>query len=193
MTACEDAGEVNCSKGIWTMPHLLFVCTGNICRSPFAEHYAREVASRAGMTDWSFGSAGVGALVGRPMDPAMAAELTALGGDPSGFRAQALNRQAAEGADLIVAMETTQRSFVLDDFPGLVRRTFTLGQLAGLVGEQPAQLHGTELLGRIGALRSRARTEDDIADPFRRGQHVAHAVAERIADLLDGLVPRLAG
>ena len=172
------------------MPHLLFVCTGNICRSPFAERYAQHVADRSGITGWSFASAGAGAMVGSSMERTMAAELQALGGDPSGFRAQSLSREIIEAADLIVAMETFHRSVVLDDFPGLVRRTFTLGQLARIARDHPAEVHGSELLAQIGAFRQRARDEDDIPDPYRRGPELAHEVAGRISGLLDELVPR---
>lgn len=173
------------------MPHLLFICTGNICRSPFAERYARQVANRCEVTDWTFASAGVGAMVGSSMDRTMAAELQALGGDPSGFRAQSLDRGIIEGADLIVAMDTFHRSVVLDDFPSLVRRTFTLGQLARIARDHPAEVHGAELLAQIGAFRQRARDEDDIPDPYRRGPALAHEVAVRISGLLDELVPRI--
>lgn len=172
------------------MPQLLFVCTGNICRSPFAERYAQHVADRCGITGWTFASAGAGAMVGSSMDRTMATELQALGGDPSGFRAQSLSREVIESADLIVAMETFHRSVVLDDFPGLVRRTFTLGQLARIARDYPADVHGTELLGQIGAFRQRARDEDDVPDPYRRGPEVSHDVAVRISGLLDELVPR---
>lgn len=174
------------------MPHLLFVCTGNICRSPFAERYAAHVAERAGVAGWTFGSAGAGALVGSGMEPTMAGELRALGGDPSGFRARSLSRDIIQSADLIVAMETFHRSVVLDDFPNLVRRTFTLGQLARIARDHPAEVHGTELLAQIGAFRQRARDEDDIQDPYRRSPEVAHQVAGQISGLLDELVPRLA-
>ena len=173
------------------MPQLLFVCTGNICRSPFAERYAQHVAALRGVTGWAFASAGAGAMVGSSMDRTMAAELQALGGDPSGFRARALGREVIEAADLIVAMETFHRSVVLDDFPSLVRRTFTLGQLARIARDQPADVHGTELLAQIGAFRQRARGEDDIPDPYRRGPELAHEVAVRISGLLDEFVPRL--
>ncbi|HWC24912.1 MAG TPA: hypothetical protein VG502_21645 [Flexivirga sp.] len=173
------------------MPHLLFVCTGNICRSPFAERYARNVAERSEIVGWTFASAGAGALVGSSMERTMAAELQALGGDPSGFRAQSLSREIIESADLIVAMETFHRSVVLDDFPGLVRRTFTLGQLARIARDYPPEVHGSELLSQIGAFRQRARDEDDVPDPYRRGPELAHEVAGRISGLLDELVPRL--
>lgn len=174
------------------MSLMLFVCTGNVCRSPFAERYARLAAERATVTEWDFASAGAGALVGSGMDRCMATELQQLGGDPSGFHARPLEREIIESADLIIGMETFHRTYVLDDFPGLVRRTFTLGQLARVAREHPAQEHGAALLQAIGAFRHRAREEDDIPDPYRRGQDVAHQVATRIASLVDELVPRLA-
>lgn len=126
------------------------------------------------------------------MSRPMAAELEARRGDPTGFRARALNREIISGADLIVGMETFHRSVVLDDFPALVRRTFTLGQLARISAQHPDDVHGAEFLRRIGEFRQRARDEDDVPDPYRRGPEVAHAVAAQISDLLDQLVPRLA-
>ncbi|WP_265443346.1 hypothetical protein [Flexivirga meconopsidis] len=173
------------------MPTVLFVCTGNICRSPFAERYARRLADSADLQGWNFASAGAGALVGSSMDRQMAKELVDLGGDPEGFRARSLTRDVINDADLIVAMETFHRSVVLDDFPALVRRTFTLGQLARIARDYPAQVKGSELLGQIGAFRHRARDEDNIRDPYRRSPEVAHEVALEIAGLLDELIPRL--
>ncbi|WP_158607447.1 low molecular weight phosphatase family protein [Flexivirga caeni] len=173
------------------MPHLLFICTGNVCRSPFAERYARLAGERCGLAGWDFSSAGAGALVGASMDKDMAHELTLLGGDPIGFRARALDREIITSADLIIAMETFHRGYVLDDHPGLVRRTFTLGQLARIARDHPQEEHGPELLAAIGAFRHRARDEDDIPDPYRRGPEIAHEVAGSIAGLLDELVPRL--
>jgi protein-tyrosine phosphatase len=171
---------------------MLFVCTGNVCRSSFAERYAQLVVERTAVTGWAFASAGVGALVGSAMDGCMATELEHLGGDPGGFRSRSLSREIIDSADLIVGMETFHRSYVLDDYPALVRRCFTLGQLARVARDHPAELHGAELLQAIGAVRRRVREEDDIPDPYRRGQAVAHEVAGRIASLLDEVVPRLA-
>ncbi|NNG37952.1 low molecular weight phosphatase family protein [Flexivirga sp. ID2601S] len=175
------------------MSTVLFVCTGNICRSPFAERYSRHLAQQhPGLGDWDFASAGVGAMVGSGMEDQMSRELVALGGDPEGFRARSLTRDVINEADLIVAMETFHRSVVLDDFPALVRRTFTLGQLARIARDYPAEVKGADLLGQIGAFRHRARDEDNIRDPYRRSPEVAHEVAGQIAGLLDELVPRLA-
>ncbi|MEL6862058.1 MAG: low molecular weight protein-tyrosine-phosphatase, partial [Pseudomonadota bacterium] len=53
------------------MPRLLFVCLGNICRSPAADGIARRMAADRGL-DWYIDSAGTGAWhVGNPPDPRM--------------------------------------------------------------------------------------------------------------------------
>jgi protein-tyrosine-phosphatase len=51
---------------------VIFVCTGNTCRSPLAEAIARHMAEERGITDVSFTSAGIGAVQGAPAsDPAV--------------------------------------------------------------------------------------------------------------------------
>lgn len=170
------------------MAQMLFICTGNVCRSAYAEREAARIVP--GDAGWEFASAGVAALAGRPMDQLMADELAARGGDPAGFVARQIDRGIIGDADLIVGMEAYHRQVVLDDHPALVRRTFTLGQLAGIVQGFP-ELSGADLVEAVGARRHRVRDEDDIADPYRRGpQPAAHAAAQ-ISDLLDQILPRL--
>lgn len=172
------------------MAQMLFVCTGNICRSAFAERYAAWSAAAAGSSGWEFASAGVAALEGAAMDELMAAELAARGGDASGFVSRQMTRQIVGDADLIVAMEGYHRQVILDDHPGRVRRTFTLGQLVRIANECPG-VQGDELLEAIGRTRHRARGRDDVADPYRRGPAAARSAAERITGLLDAVLPRL--
>ncbi len=47
------------------MKRILFVCTGNICRSPMAEGYMRHLLQKEGITDVEVASAGVGAMPGQ--------------------------------------------------------------------------------------------------------------------------------
>ncbi len=172
------------------MAQMLFVCTGNICRSAFAERYAARSADRAGVTGWDFASAGVAALAGAPMDEPMAAELEARGASSAGFVSRQLTPRIVGAADLIVAMEGYHRQVILDDHPARVRRTFTLGQLVRIADACPG-VEGAELLEAIGRTRHRARSADDVADPFRRGPAAASAAAQRICGLLDAVLPRL--
>ncbi|WP_018156646.1 hypothetical protein [Demetria terragena] len=167
---------------------VLFVCTGNICRSAFAERYAQ---SSAPDPQWQFTSAGTYAMVGDPMDPPMAAVAQAHGADPIGFVSQQLDRDLIDQADLILPMESHHRSYILDDFPTLVKRTFTLGQLDRLISSVPDELTGAALVAEVGARRDRARSRDNVADPYRRGDEAMNAAASQIAGALDRILPRL--
>ncbi|YAL84091.1 low molecular weight phosphatase family protein [Dermacoccaceae bacterium W4C1] len=167
------------------MTKLLFVCTGNICRSAFAERY---VASRYPDV-LSVTSAGTGAVVGAPMDAMMADQLRTWGGEAEGFRARQLEGDMVSEADLILTMEDHHRSWILDDHPGAVRRTFTLGQA---VRAQEGFGEDGDLLQLLSTYRQRARGRDNIADPYRRGEAAMHTAATEIASRLDSLIPRLA-
>ena len=86
---------------------LVFVCLGNICRSPMAEQVARAEAGLAGIP-LSIGSAGIGGEErGNPIDPRAARCLRAHGYDPGDHRAHRITRDEL-GARLLVAMEAYQ-------------------------------------------------------------------------------------
>jgi protein-tyrosine-phosphatase len=83
---------------------LLFVCTGNTCRSPLAEAIARKVAIERGLVDVDVASAGTSAWEG-----AAASDGSLLVGmerhlDLGGHRAQQLSRALVESSDIILAM-----------------------------------------------------------------------------------------
>ena len=150
------------------MFRILAVCTGNICRSPAAE---RLLASALGPSV-HVESAGTFAMVGNPIDPPMAALLSADRISPDGFAARQLDEQQIRGADLILAMTREHRAHVVDLVPAAVRRTFALREFArrvetasererGSVGGLPGLVrHAAEAWGR-GA-------DDDIPDPYGR-------------------------
>lgn len=83
---------------------LLFVCTGNTCRSPLAEAIARREAISRGRSDIEVASAGTGAWDGAP--PSDGALLVALERhlDLGGHRAQQVTRELVEEHDLILTM-----------------------------------------------------------------------------------------
>ena len=71
-----------------SVPSILFVCLGNICRSPLAEAAFRQAAARAGL-DVVAESAGTGDWhVGHPPDPRALAVALRHGVDMSGYRAR---------------------------------------------------------------------------------------------------------
>ncbi|WP_423929516.1 low molecular weight phosphatase family protein [Candidatus Palauibacter sp.] len=86
---------------------LLFVCTGNTCRSPMAEVIARAAAEARGLSGVSCGSAGTFAFPGNPASGPGVAVAAAHGLDLAGHRSRELSLELLEGADVIVGMEAS--------------------------------------------------------------------------------------
>ena len=153
---------------------VLFVCTGNICRSAYADVVARHLA----LPGVEFSSAGTYALAGQGMDAPMASEAAARGIDAS-HTARQLTRPLVEGADLVVAMAAEHRRFILDDWPALGRRAFIIGHVSRELGRLPEGIGLDGLAGYLWQYRT-SEDGDDVPDPYRRGQAAAAAAARTI-------------
>jgi protein-tyrosine phosphatase len=161
--------------------HILFVCTGNICRSPTAERLAVEYARQLQLPDFTASSAGTHAVIGNPMHPQAARVLEELGGDPSDFVARQLTPKIAGAADLILTMTRAHRDAVLELAPHRLHRTFTLTEASHLAAE-----HGATRIADLAALRPQAANRElaDIPDPIGQSSEVFTAVGAQIAGLL---------
>ena len=169
---------------------VLFVCTANICRSPFMELLAAHLAE--GQIEVS--SAGTHGLDGHPVDAAMTAALRTRGlpaDQVDGFRSRPLTADLVAEADLVLTAASTHQQDILQEQPGAVDRVFTLGQFATVVGDTDGA-RGADLVRAIGALRLPADPALDVADPFRRGAAVAASCADQVESLLRVAVPALA-
>lgn len=88
-----------------TTPSILFVCLGNICRSPLADGALRHRVRQLGL-DWTIDSAGTGGWhAGEPPDRRAMAIAKAHGVDIAGLRARQVQRADFERFDLILAMD----------------------------------------------------------------------------------------
>ncbi|HXY31481.1 MAG TPA: low molecular weight protein arginine phosphatase [Gemmatimonadaceae bacterium] len=83
---------------------VLFVCTGNTCRSAMAECIARAIASERGLIDVEFGSAGTAAWDGAPASDGALLVSLERGVDLSGHQARLVSREMLEDYDLVLAM-----------------------------------------------------------------------------------------
>ena len=172
------AGGPHARSGASMTPfRVLFVCIGNVCRSPLGE---RLLAARLKPEAFAVSSAGIGAMVGSPMAPEAAQHLEAYGGSADGFAAQQLTPAMVAESDLVLTATKAIRSRVLEDTPTALRRTFTVLELAALLDVVPGE-GGPEVLVRTAANeRSRAALDDyDVPDPYGRGDE-AHAEAARL-------------
>jgi len=107
---------------------LLFVCTGNTCRSPLAEGLARAEIERRGWKNVEVASAGVGAAKGERATREAVAVAGRAGIALERHRSRPLTRELAQGADLILAMGPGHLSTVAR--LGAGDRSATLGDFA---------------------------------------------------------------
>lgn len=164
--------------------HILFVCTGNICRSPTAERLAIAYAGQFGIEGMTASSAGLRAVIGSSMHPKAAIVLEGLGGDASNFEARQLTPRVAEAAHLLLTMTAAHRNAVLELAPHLLRRVFTMAEAAWLATEG-----GAGSIQEFSDLRAYVpRGMTDIPDPIGAEIDVFQAVGSQIADLLPPIV-----
>jgi protein-tyrosine phosphatase len=161
--------------------HVLFVCTGNICRSPTAERLALAYATRCQIPDFRASSAGTRAVIAHGIHSDAALVLEKLGGDVSNFAARQLTPTIASAADLVLTMTNAHRDVVLELAPHQLHRTFTLSEAARLASECKARN-----VADLAELRPHLATREstDIPDPIGQSEDYFATVGSRIADLL---------
>lgn len=114
------------------MRTILFVCTGNICRSPMAEAFLQHILAREGLaTDYAVRSAGVWAANGRPASPYAIQVMARRGIDISDHRAHSLTRADVEEADLILAMTSGHAEAIETLLPQYKPKIHLLSEMAG--------------------------------------------------------------
>ena len=102
--------------------NILVVCVGNICRSPMAEALLKQR-----YPDKAVDSAGVGALVGHPADPAALEIMTERQLDITNHMAKQIDEKLAKKADIIFTMSDGQTKWIEERWPFCRGKTFKLG------------------------------------------------------------------
>jgi protein-tyrosine phosphatase len=105
---------------------VLFICLGNICRSPFAEVIATRRLESLSPGTMSFGSAGI--KTKQAAEPPQDAKGVAasFGVSLDQHRPQALTRELMDAHDMIVVMESSQMDHLRTAYPGFRERVFLL-------------------------------------------------------------------
>jgi protein-tyrosine-phosphatase len=143
---------------------VLFVCTGNTCRSPLAEALARR---RHGEGGPAFASAGLGAVDGQPASTGSLLVAQERGLDLGGHRSRRVSERVLEGIDWVICMTRSHVAAFRQQFPGF----------EGRVGMLSAP--GADLAADPGAAGA------DVEDPFGGGAEDYRRMAGQIASLLE--------
>ncbi|MBV9096935.1 MAG: low molecular weight phosphotyrosine protein phosphatase [Frankiaceae bacterium] len=186
---------------------VLFVCTGNICRSPTGERLLRHrLSERLGPAmPFTVASAGTGALVGQPIYPDAARLLSGAGIDVAGFSARTLTRPMAESTNLVLAMTREHRAAVARVAPRVLPKLFTLREFARILEDnRDAWPTAADPLARAGALLTLAQlrrgsdrpveaARDDVPDPYQRAPERYDEAWTLISAAVDVVVGAITG
>lgn len=125
-----------------TIPHILFVCSGNICRSPLAEVMTRSALTEAGI-DAVVQSCGTAALTGQRAENGARYAAARLGLLLDEHRAQPVTRELIDDASLVVCVTDRHRDHVRQFFPRGRAKIVSFDELTGL-GDIPDPYGGNE-------------------------------------------------
>lgn len=181
---------------------ILFVCTGNICRSPMAERLLLARLAASGGRRVTIASAGTRAVVGWPMDDAAATVLRELGGSAEGHVARQLTAEMLGSTDLVLTASADHRARILRETPALMRRAFTMREFARLGADVDAVAVHADRLALVETIRHVADrrgqvapvepAEDEIGDPYGASLDVMRTCGAQIRQAVDGIA-RLLG
>ncbi len=182
---------------------ILFVCTGNICRSPMAEYMTRAITGERGL-DVLVRSAGL-AGEGQPSPGYALDVMEARGIDISGHRSRRLSAMMVRSADLVVGMagnHVREAAVLAMDRAARIGTLRELARLAERRGPRASDMGVPEWIesltrdrpvGQIGL----GGAGDDIEDPYKRRrkfyERTATEIEQSLLPLLDLMFPSATG
>jgi protein-tyrosine phosphatase len=155
------------------MKNILFVCTGNTCRSPMAEGiFNHFILNEDKLNGIKASSAGISVFGGDGANPkAQKAVKELFGIDISSHRARAISKEDLEKADIILTMTRGHKEIILSIMPNVKFKTWTLKEY--VLGDK------------------NLNESMDVQDPYGMSEKEYKNCAQELKELIDELISRL--
>ncbi len=151
--------------------NILFVCTGNMCRSPFGDFLLKQRLERIPLSGRTvtIGSAGIMASEGHPAADAAVLNADEFGLDMETHRARQLSEELLDDADLVLVMDRSHEKMILTFWP-----------------------HHREKVSYMTEFDPKGKgKKKDVTDPYGESDRVYRKCFQLIERCVDGLVDEL--